>query len=96
MCNTFIEPHYTQVHLVKSVENFGLCVRHSSGYSSYTNVMHCTLAVMDVICYNDSAKHQIMHDSKPTSLPLSNRGYNVYQLDEVSRSICWLVTVSGN
>ena len=100
VCNraepTFIEPHYTRVHLVKSVENFGLCVKRSSGYSSYTNVMHCTLAVMDVICYNASAKHQIMHKGKPTSLPLSNRGYNFYQLDEVSRSIGQLVTVSGS
>ena len=82
--------NYTPVHLVESVENCGLCMRHFLASSSYAHVMHCALAITRVIGYDASIKHWIMRNCKLPSLPLSCTGYNFYWLDEVNRSIIFI------
>ena len=78
---------YTPVHLVESVENCGMCMRWYLACSSYANVMHWELAITRALCYDASARDQIMRNRSLPSLPLSCTGFNFYWLDEVNRSI---------
>ena len=62
--------NYTPVHLIESVENWGLCMRQCLASSSYVHVMHFVLAITRAIGQDASVKHWIMRNCKLLSLPL--------------------------
>ena len=47
---------YAPVYLVKSVENFGMCMRRYLACSSYANVMHQELAITRTLHYDASGR----------------------------------------
>ena len=93
-CSVETQYIYTPFHLVESVENCWLCMRQCLAFSSYTQVMHCALAITLAVEYDASVKHWIMRNRSLPSLPLSCTGYNFYWLDEVNRSIVVLCQIN--
>ena len=50
------QTHYTPVHLVESVENYGLCMRRYLACSSYASVMYREVAITRALRYDASTR----------------------------------------